>query len=164
MAGFEKCLVPGDTYRTHDGCLPVKLSRSQHLCPWRVLAATMSAKRPQARGSCTMSDVPGHLRWGQLSMKREGHYGCTVSQRCPYSWCCEAARPHSRQSAPQSQAVMRANGQASPSEEGARTYRPRSVSSLLMRLRAMAVYVCGVVGVWVCGSGERVGSGGGEEE
>jgi hypothetical protein len=45
MAGFENRVLPGDTYRTHDGCLPVELSHSQHLC--HGVSAAMTAKRPQ---------------------------------------------------------------------------------------------------------------------
>lgn len=71
------------TYRTHDGRLPVELRHRQYagLRGRVVLSAASWARPPQPRGSCTKSDVPNHLQWGQLSRRKEGHCSEHVSNR-----------------------------------------------------------------------------------
>jgi hypothetical protein len=74
-------------------------------------------------------------------------------------------RGHVRKAMPQRPAAANchASRRAGVAFEGGTTYRPRSVSSLLMRLRAMTVDVCVYVlvglwlGLWVCMGGREVG-------
>lgn len=150
-----------DTYRAHDGGLPVELSRSSV----RAFCRIASSPRPKQRCRLSrkkqgrVSDVPDHLRWGQPSRKREGHYACRVSENCEKGGCLRGCSGLSRLQHPAfagCHASKRAGRTAR--EEGA-TYRPRSVSSLLIRLRAMATSVV-VGGFWcrerVPGRGESV--------
>lgn len=81
-------------------------------------------KQAQIRGG-VFSDVPGHLRWDQQSRKREGHY-MTVSMRNRRGLartCVDGDDHH--------------QGGGGEGQRGAKTYRPRSVNSLLILLSAM---------------------------
>jgi hypothetical protein len=114
------------------------------------LIAAISAKAPQPRGSCTKGDVPDHLRWGQLSRRREGRYTYIVSLLFPPSWCREATPLRPGCSAPHPVAVMRAKSEPRcPREEGCHV--PTEVRKLLVNALESHGYC-----VWLCVVGDSV--------
>jgi hypothetical protein len=96
----------------------------------------MPPPQPQVHEGC---DVPGHLRWDRRCRTRAGRYShsqFSVRSAASQGGC----RCVWRLRRPALRAVMQASKRAGGRRAGS-TYRPRSVSSLLMRLRAMAMRV-----------------------
>jgi hypothetical protein len=102
-------------------------------------------RRPSRGGSCTKSDVPDHLRWGQLSRRREGRYGSTVSQMSQPAWCCQAAPLHPTCTAPH----VRVKEQAALSTEG-KGHVPTEVRKLLVDALESHGYCAGLFVVREC--------------
>ena len=86
-------------------------------------------------------DVPDRLRWDPRSRRKEGRCA-KVSPVSSGQRRMAAADGYAEALSPPRTAGSHASKQAGGAADGVdKTYRPRSVSSLLMRLRAM-VYVC----------------------
>lgn len=144
------------TYRAHDRCLPVELSSCQYGCSLGCTAAAVSANRLSRGDSlCTKSDVPGRRRWDQHCRKREDHCVYKVSQMF---LDCSATRQRRRHAQAPRVRRLSCEQTARPAvaeEKRVSTYRPRSVSSLLIRLRAMAAGFVWIVSCGLCGAVER---------
>jgi len=129
-----------DTYRTHDGRLPVKLWALVSMLLRTMTFPEAVRRRRISRKNRAKCDVPDHLRWGQPSRTTGGHYTQNVSERS------RAVLSQAREAKRRLFAPRIAGSRASKQRRRrGQTYRPRSVSSLLMRLRAMALCVLWVL-------------------
>ena len=150
----------GSAYRSHDGCLPVKLSQGQPSRTTRRrrdldgrdtrLGDPVRGCRSVARSSPGV-DIPDPRqrvqRSGQLtlsckeSVHREGisaeSWGCCGHERRSSLEAIPEKRPRSHSAPPHTWAANALTRHLG----GRGSHRPRSVSSLLMRLRAISV-VC----------------------
>lgn len=144
-----RCAERRCTYRTHDCGLPVELSLCQLGVRFVVAVpcARQNWSRRLSRRACGC-DVPGHLLWDRQSTTREGHYGHSQSKVVEVDVAGLLQRFTETPSPPRSAGSHASKQAGTAAGRAGKTYRPRSVSSLLMRLRAM-VRVCGVNGCGV---------------